>query len=72
VQQVLALSFNAPDAITAVHIILAVSIVWLLCQGGITEILLAGILLSIALVTDGLAGFLTRRHGAIWAGNKLS
>jgi cardiolipin synthase len=60
-QKVLALSFNVPNAITAVRIILVVPIAWLLCREGTAEVLLAGILLSIAWATDGLDGFVARR-----------
>jgi len=62
-EQVLSFSLNAPNAVTVARIVLAVPIAWLLCRGGTGEILLAGILLSIAWVTDGIDGFLARRLG---------
>ncbi len=55
------MSLNVPNAVTATRIVLAVFIFRLLSQGGRTEILLAGILLSIAWATDGLDGFLARK-----------
>jgi len=61
--QALSLSFNAPNAATAVRIALVIPIAWLLCQGGTVEILWAGVLLIIAWGTDGLDGFLARRLG---------
>ena len=61
--QPLSFSLNAPNAITVLRIILAVPIAFLLCHGGTREILLAGILLSIAWATDWLDGFLARRLG---------
>ena len=64
-QKVLALSFNVPNAITAVRIILVVPIAWLLCREGTAEVLLAGILLCIAWATDGLDGFVARRLGQL-------
>ena len=62
-EQALSFSFSIPNAVTVVRMILAVPIAWLLCQGGTGEILLAGIVLIIAWVTDGLDGFLARRLG---------
>ena len=61
--QALALRANAPNAVTAVRVVLAVVIAWLLIQGGTAENLLAGILLVIAWITDGLDGFLARKLG---------
>jgi len=60
-EQLLPLRFNVPNAVTAVRIILAVVIAWLLIRAEITGILWAGILLVIAWITDGLDGFLARR-----------
>ena len=70
-EQVLALRFNVPNTVTAVRIVLAVSIAWLLCQGGTAEILLAGILLIVAWATDGLDGLLARRLGQSSLGGAL-
>ena len=53
------------------RIVLAVSIAWLLCQGGTAETLLAGILLSVAWATDGLDGFIARRLGQSTLGGAL-
>ncbi len=61
--QSLALSFSAPNVVTAARVVLAVPIAWLLLQGGAGGVLLAGILLSIAWATDGMDGFLARRLG---------
>ena len=62
-QHALSFSYNVPNAVTILRIILAVPIAWLLLQGGTREILLAGVLLSIAWATDGLDGFLARKLG---------
>lgn len=56
----LRLAFNIPNTVTAVRVVLAGIIAWLLWQG---EYLAAGILLLIAAGTDGLDGFLARRLG---------
>jgi len=56
----LTLVFNIPNAVTAVRIILAIAVAWLLYQG---DFLIAGILLIIAGLTDGLDGYLARRLG---------
>ena len=69
--QTLALNFNTPNIITAIRIILSIPIVWLLNHGGTTETLLAGILLSIAWVTDGLDGFIARKLGQSTLGGAL-
>ncbi len=63
-EQVLELRFNAPNAVTALRIVLALSIALLLGLGGKTDALLAGILLSIAWATDGLDGFIARRYAS--------
>ena len=60
-EQLLPLRFNVPNAVTAMRIVLAVVIAWLLIRAEITGILWAGILLVIAWITDGLDGFLARR-----------
>lgn len=62
-EQVLSWNFNVPNTITLVRLALTAPIVWLVWQGGSAEVLLAGILLCIAWVTDGLDGFLARRRG---------
>src|SRR4030042_1608166 len=62
-EQTLSWSFNAPNAVTIVRVVLAIVIAWLLLQGGATEILLAGILLIVGWTTDGLDGLLARRMG---------
>ena len=64
-EQVLSLSFNVPNAVTAVRIVLAVVIAMLLIQADVTGIMLAGILLVVAWVTDGLDGFLARNLGQL-------
>ena len=61
--QVLSWSFNAPNIVTTARVVLAAVIALLLLQVGRTETLLAGILLIIGWVTDGLDGFLARRMG---------
>lgn len=61
--QELRLAFNVPNTITAVRVVMAIIIVWLLSIGGETKILAAGILLIIAALTDWLDGFLARRLG---------
>jgi phosphatidylglycerophosphate synthase len=50
-----------PNTLTAVRIILALTIAWFLYQGSPGEIIIAGILLIIAGLTDGLDGYLARR-----------
>ena len=60
-EQLLPLRFNVPNAVTAMRIVLAVVIAWLLIRAEITGILWAGILLVIAWITDGLDGFLACR-----------
>ena len=62
-EQPLSWSLNAPNAVTLARVVLAVVIAWLLLQGGATEILLAGILLIVGWVSDGLDGLLARRMG---------
>jgi len=69
--QTLALNFNTPNIITATRIILSIPIVWLLSRGGTAETLLAGTLLSIAWVTDGLDGFIARKLGQSTLGGAL-
>ena len=54
----LRLSLNVPNIITAVRVVMAGIIAWLLWQG---EFLAAGILILIAAATDGLDGLMARR-----------
>lgn len=61
--QDLKLSLNIPNTITFVRIFLVIPIILLLNQGSESSILLAGILLVIAAITDWLDGFLARRLG---------
>ncbi len=70
-KQEIALNFNAPNTATAVRLVLAGVIAWLLIQGGSTEILIAGILLIVAGITDGIDGFLARRLGQSTLGGSL-
>ena len=55
--------FNAPNGVTIARVVLAIVIAWLLLRGEATEILIAGILLIVGWVTDGLDGLLARRMG---------
>ena len=61
--QMPALTLNAPNAITAIRIVLSALIAWLLIQGMPAQVLLAGILLVLAWATYGLDGFLARKLG---------
>ena len=61
--EALAWSFNVPNGITILRVLLTVPIALLVYQGGQVQVLLAGILLCIAWTTDGLDGFLARRLG---------
>ncbi|MFC2069030.1 CDP-alcohol phosphatidyltransferase family protein [Chloroflexota bacterium] len=54
-------SLNAPNTLTFVRVLLAIPIALLLNQGSESSIILAGILLVIAAITDWLDGFLARR-----------
>lgn len=67
-QQELRLVLNIPNAITAIRIVLSPVIALLLCQG---EFLAAGIVIIIAVSTDGLDGFLARRLGQSSPGGVL-
>jgi len=62
-EQLFALRFNVPNAVTASRIVMAAGIAWLLVRGESSDVLLAGILLIAALATDGIDGFLARRLG---------
>ena len=62
-EQEIKLAFNVPNTITAVRVVMAIIIDWLLYAGGETEIHTAGILLIIAALTDWLDGFLARKLG---------
>ena len=57
------LSFNVPNVVTGVRVVLTLAIVWLLIQGGTANSTLAGILLIIAWASDGLDGHMARRLG---------
>jgi len=61
--QDLKFSLNVPNALSSVRVFLAIPIALLLNQGSENSILLAGILLVIAAITDWLDGFLARRLG---------
>ena len=62
-KQPLSWSFNAPNAVTLGRVVVTVAVAWLLLRGGATEILLAGILLIVGWVSDGLDGIVARRTG---------
>ena len=70
-EQELKLSFNIPNAVTTVRVILAIVIAYLLYTGGAARIMTAGILLIIAALTDWLDGFLARRFGQSSLGGSL-
>jgi phosphatidylglycerophosphate synthase len=57
------LSFNVPNIFTASRFILTIVIAFLLVQGTVTDVIIAGILLVLAWFTDGLDGFLARKLG---------
>jgi cardiolipin synthase len=59
----LPLKFNVPNTFTAVRLILTVAIAVLLVEGSNTTIFIAGVLLLIAWITDGLDGYLARKLG---------
>jgi len=62
------LSLNVPNIITAVRVVMAGIIAWLLWQG---EFLAAGILILIAAATDGLDGLMARRLGQSSLGGSI-
>ena len=64
----LRLSLNVPNIITAVRVVMAGIIAWLLWQG---EFLAAGILIVIAAATDGLDGLMARRLGQSSLGGSI-
>jgi cardiolipin synthase len=64
----LRLTLNVPNIITALRVVMAGIIAWLLWQG---EFLAAGILILIAASTDGLDGLLARRLGQSSLGGSL-
>ena len=64
----LRLSLNVPNSITAVRLVMAGVIAWLLWQG---EFFAAGALLVVAAATDGLDGLLARRLGQSSLGGSL-
>ena len=59
-KQEIRFSLNIPNTVTAIRVILAICVAFLLLQGSVTA---AGILLFIAAITDWLDGFLARRLG---------
>ena len=67
-KQELKLSLNVPNVVTAVRVVMAGIICWLLWQG---QFLAAGILIVIAACTDGLDGWLARRLGQASLGGSL-
>ena len=67
-KQELKLALNVPNAITAVRVVMACVIFWLLWQ---REFLVAGILIVIAAATDGLDGLLARRLGQSSLGGSI-
>jgi len=64
----LRLALNVPNVITAIRIVMAGIIAWLLWRG---EFLAAGILILIAASTDGLDGLLARRLGQSSLGGSI-
>jgi phosphatidylglycerophosphate synthase len=64
----LRLSLNVPNILTAVRVVMAGVIAWLLWQG---EFFAAGTLIVIAAATDGLDGLLARRLGQSSLGGSL-
>ena len=64
----LRLSLNVPNSITAVRVVLAGVIAWLLWQG---EFFAAGVLIVVAAATDGLDGLLARRLGQSSLGGSI-
>jgi len=66
--QELKLPLNVPNVITAVRVVMAGIICWLLWQG---EFLAAGILIVIAACTDGLDGLMARRLGQSSLGGSI-
>jgi phosphatidylglycerophosphate synthase len=67
-KQDLKLSLNVPNVITAVRVVMAGIICWLLWRG---QFLAAGILIVIAAATDGLDGLLARRLGQSSLGGSI-
>ena len=53
-------AFNVPNTITAIRVVMAVVIAWLLLQG---EFFAGGIVLVVAALTDWMDGFIARRLG---------
>ncbi|MFC2049623.1 CDP-alcohol phosphatidyltransferase family protein [Chloroflexota bacterium] len=64
----LRLSLNVPNSLSAVRVVLAGIIAWLLWQG---EFFAAGTLIVVAAATDGLDGLLARRLGQSSLGGSL-
>jgi len=67
-EQQLRLVLNVPNVVTALRVVLAGVIGWLMYQG---EFLAAGILIIVAACTDGLDGLLARRLGQSSVGGSL-
>jgi len=67
-KQELKLCLNVPNVITAVRVVMAGIICWLLLQ---SQFLAAGILIVVAAATDGLDGLLARRLGQCSLGGSL-
>ena len=70
-EQELRLTFNVPNTVTAVRVVLAIFIASLLYLGSEAQILAAGILLVIAASTDWLDGFLARKLGQTSLGGSI-
>ena len=64
----LRLSLNVPNSLSAVRVVMAGVIAWLLWQG---EFFAAGALIVVAAATDGLDGLLARRLGQSSLGGSL-
>ena len=67
----LRLVLNAPNAVTATRVLLAIIIGYLLHTGDPDAIIRAGLLLIVAGGTDTLDGYLSRRLGQVTAGGAL-
>lgn len=68
VPEKLKLDLNLPNIVTAIRVLLAGIIVWLLVQ---EQFIVAGILIIIVSLTDGLDGFLARRLNKSTLGGSL-
>jgi phosphatidylglycerophosphate synthase len=54
-------TFNVPNILTTIRIVLAIAVVTLLALGNSTQVLVAGIILAVAAITDFLDGNLARK-----------